>query len=137
MTPNAKKIIGAVKAGQAFLELDDATYRALIARLTDGKTSAAKCSLNELIDIKEHMHKLGFPRTSQRGRRPRVAKGRQAVLGKIEALLAEADRTWAYAEGMAKKMYQQPVIEWLTDEQVTGIMQALIYDARRRGHNNG
>ncbi|HDH0770451.1 TPA: regulatory protein GemA, partial [Klebsiella pneumoniae] len=38
MTPNAKGLIGAIKAGQAFLGMDDDTYRQMIARVTDGKT---------------------------------------------------------------------------------------------------
>ncbi|HFZ1924805.1 TPA: phage protein GemA/Gp16 family protein, partial [Serratia marcescens] len=48
MTPNAKGLIGAIKAGQAFLGMDDDTYRQMIARVTDGKTSCRQCSLDEL-----------------------------------------------------------------------------------------
>ncbi|EBV5083243.1 regulatory protein GemA [Salmonella enterica subsp. enterica serovar Minnesota] len=129
-----KRLIGAVKAGQSFLGWDDVTYRSVIARLTGGKTSAKACSMRELSDIKEYMHRQGFPRKAPagKGRRPKVAMSRQAVLSKIEALLADAGRSWAYAEGLAAHMYKQHVIEWLSDEQLTGVMVALIKDARKR-----
>ncbi|EBZ5846144.1 regulatory protein GemA [Salmonella enterica subsp. enterica serovar Abony] len=133
-SPVAKRLIGAVKAGQSFLGWDDVTYRSVIARLTGGKTSAKACSMRELSDIKEYMHRQGFPRKAPagKGRRPKVAMSRQAVLSKIEALLSDAGRSWAYAEGLAARMYKQNVIEWLGDEQLTGVMVALIKDARKR-----
>ncbi|EBB8605322.1 regulatory protein GemA [Salmonella enterica] len=132
-TATAKRLIGAVKAGQAFLGWDDVTYRSVIARLTGGKTSARACSMRELSDIKEYMHRQGFPRKAptNKGRRPNVAMPRKAVLSKIEALLADAGRSWAYAEGLASHMYKQNVIEWLSDEQITGVMVALVKDSRR------
>ncbi|XBC27920.1 regulatory protein GemA [Leminorella grimontii] len=127
------RLIGAVKAGQAALGWDDETYRAVIARLAGGKTSAAKCTLEELEAIKEYMHEQGFPRrSSKHGRRPKVAAKRKAILSKIEALLADAGRSWKYAEAMAGHMYGQLVIEWLTDEQLNGVLVALIKDAKRR-----
>lgn len=132
-TPTAKRLIGAVKAGQAFLGWDDVTYRSVIARLTGGKTSAKACSVQELSNLKEYMHNQGFPRKAptNKGRRPNVAMHRKAVLSKIEALLADAGRSWAYAEGLASHMYKQNVIEWLSDEQLTSVMVALVKDARR------
>ncbi|VFS18860.1 Mu-like prophage protein gp16 [Serratia liquefaciens] len=62
----------------------------------------------------------------------KVARSREAILAKIEALLAEAKRPWNYAEGLAAHMYQQHVLEWLTVEQLSAVMKALIIDAKRR-----
>ncbi len=133
MTPNAKGIIGAIKAGQAFLGLDDATYRQMLSNLTGGKTSCKACSLDELRRIREYMHQQGFPRSSARhGRRPKVARSKKTVLSKIEALLTEAKRPWGYAQGIAVNMFQQPVLEWLTVEQLSSVMKSLIIDAKRR-----
>ncbi|BCL49825.1 GemA protein [Citrobacter koseri] len=133
ITVNRNALIGAIKAGQNWLQWDDVTYRSVLRRLT-GKVSATKCSLPELQVIREHMHQQGFPRPRSRkhGRRPSVPCRRKAVLGKIEALLADAGRPWNYAEGLASHMFRQHVIEWLTDEQLTKLMQALIIDAKRR-----
>ncbi|EJY1727125.1 regulatory protein GemA [Salmonella enterica] len=134
MIPVAKRLIGAIKAGQSFLGWDDATYRGVLCRLT-GKRSSTKCSIRELEDVKEYMHSQGFPRKAPKGkgRRPNVANRRKALLSKIEALLAEGGLSWAYAEGIASHMYKQHVIEWLDDDQLHGVMVALIKQSRRKG----
>ncbi|ELG5097539.1 regulatory protein GemA [Salmonella enterica] len=136
MIPVAKRLIGAIKTGQSFLGWDDATYRGVLCRLT-GKRSSTKCSIRELEDVKEYMHSQGFPRKAPKGkgRRPNVANRRKALLSKIEALLAEGGLSWAYAEGIASHMYKQHVIEWLDDEQLYGVMVALIKQARRQGRS--
>lgn len=137
MTKNGKALIGAIKAGQAWLGWDDNTYRSLLVRLT-GKDSATRCSLEELQTIREYMHQQGYPRKAARkhGRKPNVAAGRQGVLSKIEALLTDAGRKWDYAEATAQRMFNQKTLEWLTDEQLNKLMQALIIDARRRNKGN-
>ncbi|EKE1146312.1 regulatory protein GemA [Salmonella enterica] len=136
MIPVAKRLIGAIKAGQSFLGWDDATYRGVLYRLT-GKRSSTKCSIRELEDVKEYMHSQGFPRKAPKGkgRRPNVANRRKAILSKIEALLAEGGLSWAYAEGIASHMYKQHVIEWLDDDQLHGVMVALTQRARRQGRS--
>ncbi|ECI2309115.1 DUF1018 domain-containing protein, partial [Salmonella enterica subsp. enterica serovar Infantis] len=70
-----------------------------------------------------------------KGRRPNVANRRKALLSKIEALLAEGGLSWVYAEGIASHMYKQHVIEWLDDDQLHGVMVALIQRARRQGRS--
>ncbi|HFP6343657.1 phage protein GemA/Gp16 family protein, partial [Klebsiella variicola] len=77
-TPAKRGLIGAIKAGQSHLGWDDATYRAVLARLCNGKTSSTKCSLEELQAVREYMHDQGFPRQSARhGKRPNVARSRK------------------------------------------------------------
>lgn len=136
MIPVAKRLIGAIKAGQSFLGWDDATYRGVLCRLT-GKRSSTKCSIRELEGVKEYMHSQGFPRKAPKGkgRRPNVANRRKAILSKIEALLAEGGLSWAYAEGIASHMYKQRVIEWLDDDQLHSVMIALIKQSRRKGRS--
>ncbi|EIX3163622.1 regulatory protein GemA [Salmonella enterica] len=136
MIPVAKRLIGAIKAGQSFLGWDDVTYRGVLFRLT-GKRSSTKCSIRELEDVKEYMHHQGFPCKAPKGkgRRPNVANRRKAILSKIEALLAEGGLSWAYAEGIASHMYKQHVIEWLNDDQLHGVMVALTQRARRQGRS--
>ncbi|EJR6117105.1 regulatory protein GemA, partial [Salmonella enterica] len=108
----------------------------VLYRLT-GKRSSTTCSVRELEDVKEYIHSKGFPRKAPKGkgRRPNVAKCRKAMLAKIEALLAEGGLSWAYAEGIASHMYRQHVIEWLDDDQLHGVMVALIKQARRKGRS--
>lgn len=133
---NKSALIGAIKAGQNWLKWDDITYRSVLYRIT-AKTSSKQCSLEQLQNLREYMHEQGFPRktASKHGRKPNVANHRQSVLSKIEALLADSDRPWQYAESISKRMFQQKIIEWLDDEQLTKLLQALIIDARRRTEN--
>lgn len=134
MTLITKRLIGVIKTGQSRLGWDNATYKSVLLRLT-GKSSSTKCSIRELEDVKEYMHSQGFPRQAPKGkgRRPKVANRRKAILAKIEALLAEGGLSWAYAEGIASHMYGQKVIEWLDDEQLHSVMIALIQRARKEG----
>ncbi|ECQ1030377.1 regulatory protein GemA [Salmonella enterica subsp. enterica serovar Stanley] len=127
-------LIRVIKTGQSRLGWDDATYKGVLLRLT-GKSSSTKCSIRELEDVKEYMHSQGFPRQAPegKGRRPKVANRRKAMLAKIEALLADSGLSWAYAEGIASRMYGQKVIEWLDDEQLHSVMVALIQRARKEG----
>jgi phage gp16-like protein len=54
-------------------------------------------------------------------------------MGKVEALLAEAGRPWAYADALAVQMWKIQRVEWLDDNQLQRLMQALIIDAGRHG----
>ncbi|MOA20896.1 hypothetical protein D3C78_1413660 [compost metagenome] len=67
------------------------------------------------------------------GRQVKPAAGRAALVGKINAFLAEAGRPVAYADAMALRMYHVERLEWCNEEQLRGIVSALAYDARRHG----
>lgn len=134
-TPVKKGLIGAIKAGQAYLGWDDVVYHSVLARLCDGKTSSTQCTLDELQRVRDYMHNQGFPRHSAKhGKRPKVASSRHAILSKIEALLADAGRKWTYAETMCEHMFKVKRLEWLDTDQLSRLMQALIIDARRRAN---
>ncbi|MDP3427013.1 MAG: DUF1018 domain-containing protein, partial [Humidesulfovibrio sp.] len=63
---------------------------------------------------------------------PRATPGCAPLLSKIGALLADSGRPWAYAAGMAQRMYQVERLEWAKPEQLRGIVAALTKDAQRR-----
>ncbi|UPQ37726.1 regulatory protein GemA [Providencia rettgeri] len=135
-SPNAKILIGIIKAAQQYLKLDDETYRSILVRMT-GKNSAKKLTLDELSQVRDYLHEQGYPRKSAKkyGRRPNVPATRESILSKIEALLADAGRPWEYAESMAKNMFKREKIEWLTFDELSNLMKALIIDAKRRAKN--
>ncbi|QKJ05487.1 gp16 family protein [Yersinia bercovieri] len=129
-----KKLIQLIHVGKSALAWDDETYRDVIYRLT-GKTSSAHCSIEQQERIVAYMRAHGFePKpTPKRGRRPSVPASKKTILSKIEALLADANRPWDYAESMAQHMFQVRYVDWLPLDQLTKLMQALIIDAKRRG----
>ncbi len=55
------------------------------------------------------------------------------MLTKIEALLAEAKRPWAYVHKMSKHMAKVERIEWCSPKQIHDIVSALVIDAKRHG----
>ncbi|CAG9412267.1 MULTISPECIES: gp16 family protein [Providencia] len=136
LSPNAKKLVGVIKAAQHYLQIDDETYRSILGRLT-GKRSSTTLSLKELELVRDYFHEQGYPRKTAKkyGRRPRVPLTRETMLKKIEALLADAGRPWEYAEAMGKHMFKREKIEWLTFDELSNLMKALIIDAKRRAKN--
>ena len=64
-----------------------------------------------------------------------MGKGR--LLKKIEALLAEASRSWDYAHGMSKRMFSIERVQWCEAFQLHKIVAALMYDAKRHGRYTG
>jgi phage gp16-like protein len=126
------------------LAMDDATYREMLLAVA-GVDSAAKLTADGRRAVLAHLYRSGF--SSKRSRiykgRPdmdaQAGTGKQAMLKKIEAYLAEAGRSWAYAHAMAKRMSAKKVerIQWCTPADLHKIIAALEYDARRHGRFTG
>ncbi|ENS5448867.1 TPA: gp16 family protein [Morganella morganii] len=133
LTPNAKKLVGIIKAAQQYLKMDDETYRSVLVRLT-GKDSATRLTPDELGAVRDYFHAHGYPRRSPKkyGRKPNVPVPKKSVLNKIEALLADAGRPWEYAESLAKRMFNRQKIDWLDHDELVKLMQALAVDQKRR-----
>lgn len=87
--------------------------------------------------VLDHLKACGFQTARGRahpGKPHNLASGeRGPQLKKIEALLAEAARPWAYADGMAKRMYHVERVAFCNPAQLQGIIAALVKDAQR--HN--
>ncbi len=109
------------------LGLDDDSYRDMLEKLT-GKRSAGKLTGPErnkvLIYMNRHSRRREYP-----GRPHNTDSNDQ--LKKIEALLAEAKRPWAYAKALAEKMYGKKRLEFCDSVELSGIITALINDAKR------
>ena len=58
--------------------------------------------------------------------------GKDRLIAKIGALLAEAGRGWAYADGIARKMFRSDSLRFCDPEQLRNIVAALEYDKKRR-----
>ncbi|MCE5242900.1 MAG: regulatory protein GemA [Desulfobacteraceae bacterium] len=54
-----------------------------------------------------------------------------AMLGKIEAILADLKLPWSYADGMARKMFGVQYLKWCRADQVYKLLQALIVHQNR------
>lgn len=119
------------------LGMDDDTYRAMLMR-TVGATTSKGLTPRQIGRVLAELERLGFQPTSPRkapaGRQTaEPAPERAALIGKINAQLAEAERTIAYADGMAQRMFQVERVEWCDPDQLRRLVAALAYDAKRHG----
>ena len=117
------------------LGMVDEDYRAMLMRVA-GVTSSTKLNAAGLDAVLKEMVRLGFKpvsKSKKAGQRPNPPASRDALMGKLEAQLAEAGRPWAYADGMAKRMYGVDKCDWLDGVQLQGLIAAMYRDAQRHG----
>lgn len=120
------------------LQLDDATYRALL-RNVGGVASSTDLTHVSVERVLAHLRNRGFkpkpPRTPTPGRPHNMDdQARGPLLGKVEALLLSADRDWAYADAMARQMFHVDKVAFLHEGQLHRLVAALEIDKRRRAN---
>lgn len=120
------------------LAMDDDTYRAMLQSIA-GVSSSKDLTDAGVTKVLAHLQRCGWkPKAAAKaGKKPSVGRGRQALVGKVEALLAEAKRPWDYADAMAKRMFGVDKTDWLDAEQLVKLVAALTYDAKRHGRDLG
>ncbi|WP_411832303.1 gp16 family protein [Pseudoxanthomonas mexicana] len=126
-----------IHLGKKALGLDEDTYRSLLRRV-GGHDSSAMMSVAQRNAVIAEMVRQGFREEGRKERRKRFP-GRPAnvdqvpMLRKVEALLADARRPWAYAHEMADHMFKVSRVQWLRHDQLHKLVAALQVDANRRG----
>lgn len=121
--------IAAIHMGKKQLGLDDDTYRDMLEQVT-GKRSAKDMTDDDLVKVIQHLDQLGFSKR-EFGNKPKVKLSKDALIGKIEAHLAENKLHWNYAKGIAKQMFQKEALEFCTENQLWRIVAALEYKKKR------
>ena len=127
--------LGRIHAAKKVLALDDETYRSLLQRVT-GLRSSADMTPAQRNDVLREFARLGFKAEAIAGRK-RVYAGKPSnvdsvpLLRKVEALLAEGKKPWAYAHAMAKQMFGRDKLEWLRPDELHKLVSALQIDANR------
>lgn len=128
-----------IHIAKAQLGLDDDTYRAMLWGVARVR-SARDLDFAGRTAVLEHLKKCGFksapPKAPTPGRPHNMTHPqRGALLGKIEALLLEAGRAWAYADGMARKMFSVDKLAFCHEGQLHKLVAALEFDKRRRSRS--
>lgn len=132
-----KRELAAIHVAKTQLALDEDEYRSILRAVT-GKGSSAELDWQGRKKLLDHFKKLGFKvKAAKAGReRPSVGSDRVVMIGKIEALLADAGRPWAYVDGLVKKLFASSTkverIEFCDAAHLRKVIAALVIDARRR-----
>lgn len=116
--------------------LDRETYEAVLLRLANVMSAADLDALarNVVIDYLQHCVRQS-PRdgTAHRADAPHNLASKP-LLGKIEALLADGGKPWAYVEAMARRICKRERLAFCSDAELRKIVAALSYDQQRREH---
>lgn len=138
-----KKKRQAIHVARRQIDLDDATYRELLQRVAGVKSSADLMSMDKADAVLDELSRLGFQH------KPKIVPGRhkgtpstlehEPYLQKIEALLADMELPWAYAEKIAehitggKKPEAIKRLVWVRQQKhLVGIVSALHNEKAKR-----
>lgn len=128
-----RALIAKIHIGKKELGFDDDTYRDVLWRVT-GKRSCSDMSIAELKAVIADMQKAGFKvkPAKKHGKKPDVTAHKKELIRKIEAMLADMSLPWAYADGMAQNMFKVAKVQWLGEDKLRRLMQALAVYQRRQ-----
>jgi phage gp16-like protein len=117
--------LAVIHIGKKALALSDEAYRELLSRVAQVHSAA---------DLDETGRRTVLVKRSHKGRPLNMdSPDRGAQLGKIEALLLEANRPWAYADAIARRICRVEKVAWCTPEQLRKVIAALVSNAKREG----
>lgn len=129
-----KALMAKIHIAKKQLALDDATYRDVLWRVT-GLRSCKDMTIAQLQDVAKDMQNSGFkPKAANsHGTKPNVIKRRQALMNKIEAILADMSLHWNYAHGVGEQMFKIKRLQFLNDSQLYKVTQAISAHQIREG----
>lgn len=128
----------AVHAAARQLGMDDATRRDMLDGQV-GKRSTTDLTMLDCEKVLDHLARLGAgkPAKAKPGRQPGQPHNidRVALLQKIEALLADMELPWAYADAIARQQTRSKGgierLAWVPDKDLAGVVAAL--DRKKKG----
>lgn len=135
-----KRVLAAIHATAHEIGLQDDVYRDLVQRVSaehgPAQRSAGKCTPRQLDAIANELRRLsGKPAQDARSARTWAGKPKGDLspqLQKVEALLADAGREWAYGHALGKRLCRVTRLEWCNADQLAKVIAALQIDADRR-----
>jgi phage gp16-like protein len=130
-----------IHIAKAQLGMDDDTYRDMLWAVARVK-SAKDLDHAGRAKVMEHLKRSGFksapPRLPHPGRPHNIdSEARGPQIKKVQALLADAGRPWAYADGIAHKMFGIAKVALCNEEHLQKLIAALVYDQKRRAQKGG
>jgi len=129
-----KKQLSLIHIAKTQLGMDETTYRAMLASV--GVKSSKDLSNAQFDELMKRMDAGGFRVVHKSARKSGMHKkpprDRKEIIGKIEAILAELELSWSYADGIARQMFGVEKLRFCSSDQTYKVMQALIVYQRRQ-----
>lgn len=129
---NRNAMLGKIHIAKKRLNLDDESYRDLIANQTGGKRSCGDCDGIELAGILEALYGLGFVGTPKVKLSP-VVGAAAAQSDKIRAMWIDLHRRGVVREPgddaiqkFVKRLTKVDRVEWLNHVQAVAVITALV-----------
>ncbi|MDO4434724.1 MAG: regulatory protein GemA [Alysiella sp.] len=128
-------LIAKIHVAQTQLALDEDSYRAILQRIT-GQKSCKNCDLAQLQRVMDEMQRLGFKPTKKSiGRKPLHFTDVSDLMAKLGVLLRQTEKSWAYADGMARQMFKKDKVNQLDARQLHKLIAALNYHHLKKQAN--
>lgn len=111
-----KSLITKIQVARSQTGIDDDSYRAMLMRISNGKTSSAKgLTIGQAEQVIEEFKAKGWkPRPSKRAKgKPHNFALLPGEIEKIEALLTDMQLPWSYADAIAQQMFGIQRMAWL------------------------
>lgn len=125
-------ILGKIHIAKKQLSMPDDDYRALIANITQGKTSCKDCTPTELGAIVEALIGLGFKPAKPKVKLSPPASDTPTQSDKIRAMWIDLDRRGIVKnrgddalQKFVKRLTKVDRVEWLDHSQVVTVVAAL------------
>lgn len=134
-TARAAREIRLIQIAKRQLDMDDDVYRGLL-RQYGGVESSTQLDAMARGRLLDHFAKLGFVSTARAKRAARggmtVAPDKEALIGKIDALLLSQGRDRTYIEpGMVRRICKVDSLAFCTPELLRKLVAALQIDKNR------
>lgn len=131
-----KKLISLVHIAKNQLGMDDDSYRALLQHSVS-KNSCSKMNVQELNRVIDALKQRGFAMHTKGKTQGKPhnfdSDAMPLMITKIEALLAEQNLPWSYADGIANKMFGIQKCTWLREPKQLKAIIAALYNKQKRG----
>lgn len=130
MADQRRNQLAMIHIGRTQLGMDEDTYRDMLQN-QGGVRSSAKLDADGRRKVLDHLRSLGavFKRRRDPGT---VRTGRNALVSKIEAQLADMKLPWSYADAIVEHMHGLTSVRFANPDQLHDVVAALAYEQRRR-----
>jgi phage gp16-like protein len=136
---NSKKPIGnrekaMVHIAKEQLGMSEDAYRGMLASV--GVASARDLDQQGFDEVMQRLRSAGFNPVHKSAKRSgmdkKPPKNKESLFRGIEYLLTKLELPWAYADGVAKRMFGADRLRFCNPDQTYKVMQALIMHCKRR-----